>query len=183
MKDRKTTVLCDLSQVQYWIIAGMLVALGLVMPRVFHFAGPDAGKMFLPLFWSIGLGALVLPRKQTVVIAILVPCFSNLLTGMPPLPLLYFMLIELIVYALVIGIVRQYVHPAGAVLVGLLVSRLVYIGSVYIAAEWLHIPAPFGGVTALWTGVFISMPGICAQIILLPIIRNIYYKICANYYQ
>ncbi len=183
MKNRSTTVIDNLSQIHYWVIAGMFVALGIVMPNLFHFAGPDAGKMFLPLFWSIGLGALVLPMKHAILIAILVPCLSNFTTGMPPVPILYFMLIELMVYVLAISMVRKRVHPAVAVLVGLVVSRLVYIAAVYVAAVWLHLPAPFGGVVALWTGVLVSMPGICAQILILPILEAAYRKICENYYK
>ena len=45
-------------------LAGIFLAVGILMPRLFHFAGQQAGTMFLPLFWGVVLTALMLPMKS-----------------------------------------------------------------------------------------------------------------------
>ena len=157
-------------------LAGMFLAIGIMMPKVFHLLGPQAGKMFLPLFWGVSLSALILPLKYTLTVSALVPIVSYLISGMPPIPILYFMIIELISYGFFTNILMKKVNPFLSIGIGLLISRTIYILSVIGAAQVLKLQVPFSGVIPLVSGVLVSLPGIIMQIVIIPILYKIYLK-------
>lgn len=155
-------------------LAGMCLAISIVMPTVFHFAGPQGGKMFLPLFWGVAMAALLLPAKYAVMVAVFAPVLSHLISAMPPIPMLYFMLVELFVYACMISVLKNKLPAPVVILTGLIVSRVSYIAIVSLAAMVFSLPPAFAGFTVLLGGVLISLPGIIAQAIIIPTILHIY---------
>lgn len=162
------------------VLAAMCLAISIVMPTVFHFAGPQGGKIFLPLFWGVAMAALLLPLKYGVMVGILAPLLSHMISAMPAVPMLYFMLIELVIYAAVIHGLNHRFPPAIAILLALAVSRASYIGSVLLAAVFFDLPPGFAGLTVLVGGVLTSLPGIAAQAILIPGIYHIYRSVSAH---
>ena len=158
-------------------LAGIFLAIGIIMPHLFHFAGQQAGTMFLPLFWGVVLAALMLPMKYTLCISIVLPILSNLLSGMPPIPMLYFMLIELVVYGVVLNLFSKKMSPFLAVAVSLLISRTVYCLAVVCAAELFHLPAPYAGLSVLLGNIALSIPGIALQIVVAPLIYKLYLRV------
>ena len=158
-------------------LAGIFLAVGILMPRLFHFAGQQAGTMFLPLFWGVVLTALMLPMKYTICIAIILPVLSNLISGMPPVPMLYFMLIELVVYGIALNLLSKKIPPFLAIALSLLISRTVYCLSVVCAAELFHLPAPYAGLSVLLGNIALSIPGIALQIIVAPLILKLYKRV------
>lgn len=155
-------------------LAGMCLAISIVMPTVFHFAGPQAGKMFLPLFWGVAMAALLLPVKYAVIVAVLAPILSHIISTMPPVPMLYFMLIELVVYVYGIYFFKNKFPISMALLFGLVISRISYIVVVSISAIFFSLPPAFTGLITLLGGVLISLPGIISQAIIIPGIIYIY---------
>lgn len=155
-------------------LAGMCLAISIVMPTVFHFAGPQGGKMFLPLFWGVAIAAFLLPVKYAVTVGILAPIVSHLVSAMPPIPMLYFMLIELAIYAGAIHLLKRRLPAPAAILASLAISRTSYILVVSIAAVFFQLPPGFSGFTVLFGGVLVSLPGIIAQAVIIPIICHIY---------
>lgn len=149
------------------------MAISIVMPTVFHFAGPQGGKMFLPLFWGVAMAALLLPVKYAVMVAVFAPVLSHLISAMPPIPMLYFMLAELFIYACMISVLKNKLSAPAVILVGLIVSRMCYIVIVSLSAMFWQLPPAFTGLTVLLGGVLISLPGIIAQAIIIPTILNI----------
>ena len=93
---------------------------------------------------------------------------------MPAVPMLYFMLIELVIYAAMVYCLNQKFHASIAILLALAVSRASYIGSVLLAAVFFDLPPGFAGLTVLVGGVLTSLPGIIAQAIIIPGIYHIY---------
>ena len=71
MTKTKTTVTQNL------VLASMCVALSVIMPSVFHLAGPQGGKMFLPLFWGVAVAAFLVPPKYVVLVSVLAPIISH----------------------------------------------------------------------------------------------------------
>lgn len=155
-------------------LAALCLAISVVMPTVFHFAGPQGGKIFLPLFWGVAMAALLLPMKYAVMVGILAPVFGHLFSAMPPVPMLYFMLAELVVYACIVSFFKRKFPASAAIMIGLVISRLPYIGIVSLSAMiWDLLPA-FSGLTVLLGSVLISLPGIMAQAVIIPIISGFY---------
>ena len=155
-------------------LAGMCLAISIIMPGVVHFAGPQGGKMFLPLFWGVAMAALLLPVKYAIMVGVLAPVLSHLISAMPPIPMLYFMLGELLVYACMLSVLKDKLPAPVAILVGLIVSRISYIAIVSLSGMFLSLPPAFAGFTVLLSGVLISLPGIVVQAIIIPAILNIY---------
>lgn len=155
-------------------LAGMCLAISIVMPMAVHFAGPQGGKMFLPLFWGVAMAALLLSVKYAIMVGVLAPVLSHLISAMPPIPMLYFMLVELLVYACMLSVLKDKMPAPVAILVGLFVSRISYIVIVSLSGMFLSLPPAFTGFTVLLSGVLISLPGIVAQAIIIPTIINIY---------
>ena len=65
------------------VLAALFMALGIVLPIALH-AIPDAGKIFLPMFLPVLVGALFLPWQYALAVGVFTPLLSTLLTGMPP---------------------------------------------------------------------------------------------------
>lgn len=171
MTKTKTTVTQNL------VLASMCVALSVIMPSVFHLAGPQGGKMFLPLFWGVAVAAFLVPPKYVVLVSVLAPIISHFVSAMPPIPMLYFMLIELVVYGLALGFFSKKTKPVIAVALGLVVSRVAYFLCVLAAAYVFHLPAPFTGFVALVSSIALSLPGIVLQMVVVPIICHTYQKV------
>ena len=70
---------------------GLLVALGILLPQAFHIFGQNAGMIFLPIQIPVLFAGMLLGPYYGGLIGILVPLFSSVLTGMPPVPKVYFM--------------------------------------------------------------------------------------------
>src|SRR4030042_3933902 len=69
------------------------MATGILLPIFFHAAG--LGSVFLPMFWPVAVSAFLLPFPFAPAVGVLTPLLSFIMTGMPPPPILYKMLLEL----------------------------------------------------------------------------------------
>lgn len=152
------------------VYSGLIIAIGVLLPQVFHVFGQDAGKMFLPMHIPVLLAGFIVGPWYGVAIGLLVPVLSSLFTGMPPVPMVYFMLFELMTYALIAGVLSKklkwnvYVSLIGAMLCG----RLVYGLSLVAAVNLLGLHLPFANWTAFVAGVTQGLPGIAIQLIIIP---------------
>lgn len=102
-----------------------------------------------------------------------VPLLSGLLTGMPPFapPVAFTMMVELPVYALAVALLYRWLKPrivlpvAGAVLLG----RVVYGAVGYLFFPLLGLPR-VGVLYPVTAGLIAGLPGIVAQVVLIPAI-------------
>ena len=86
-------------------VGGLLIALALVLPMAFHLTGvPQPGQVFLPMHIPVLLGGFVLGPVFGFFVGLFSPIISSVLTGMPAVGRLPFMMIELAVYGLVSGL-------------------------------------------------------------------------------
>ncbi len=161
-----------MSKVKKLVFAGLLVAIGVALPIAFH-SVPNAGMVFLPMHIPVLLCGLICGPLYGLACGILAPLLSSLLTGMPVAAMLPSMLCELAVYGLVAGLLLKlvktkstalniYVALVGAMLLGRvvkgLVNALIFNVGQYSLKMWL-------------TSSFVtSIPGIIAQIVLIPIL-------------
>lgn len=80
-------------RIQQITFSGLFISLGILIPILFHSLG--IGKLFLPMFWPIAVCGFFLSMPFAISVGILTPILSTLMTGMPPIPVVYKMIFEL----------------------------------------------------------------------------------------
>lgn len=151
-------------------LAGMLGALGLLLPIAFHMVG-WGGKVFLPMHLPVLVAGFLLSPGTAAAVAVVTPLLSSVLTGMPPLvpPVALLMAMELVVKGVVASVLyRRFRLPMWFVLPLVLVLDLLVLAmAAAMAADFFAIPA--GPMTYLVAGVILSWPGMVLQLIAIPL--------------
>ncbi|MCQ4923502.1 ECF transporter S component [Tissierella carlieri] len=150
------------------IIAGLLLAIGVIIPTIFHTTGIP-GNIFLPMHVPVLIGGFLLPPYLALLLGMLTPILNSLITGMPPLfPMAVIMIFELGIYGLVASILyRKLELPSVvALIISMIAGRImaglvVFILAAFFAIEMDPMTFVIGGVT---TGI----PGIIIQLVLVP---------------
>ena len=142
---------------------GLLVALGILLPQAFHIFGQNAGMIFLPIQIQVLFAGMLLGPYYG-------PLFSSVLTGMPPVPKVYFMFVELMAYGIVTGWMIKKTNVYASLLTAMILGRAAYGISLIVGAQLLHIQAPFLNRAAFLSGIVSGVPGMLIQIVILPVL-------------
>lgn len=158
------------------VFAALCVALGLVVPQVFHlipFVGavPNLGGVFLPMHIPVLLCGFLCGWKYGAVCGAIVPFLSSLVTGMPVMwPQGVSMIFELAAYGLMTGLLYRsmkqnvYLSLLAAMAAGRGVSGIAKAVFFGLAGK------PFG-LAAFISGAFtMAVPGIILQLVLIPVL-------------
>ena len=138
----------------------------------FH-AIPNGGRIFSPMHVPVLLGGLLTGPFYGLIIGILTPILSNLLTGMPPAPVLPAMTAELAIFGFGAGLFLRLFpirHDVPAVYASLIASML--LGRV-VAGILNALIFQLGQYSMeIWiTSYFVrSFPGIIMHIIVVPLV-------------
>lgn len=156
--------------------SAVLLALGIILPTIFHSTG-ISGKIFLPMHIPVLIGGLILGPKLGLALGLILPVLNHLITGMPPAPFLYTMILELGVYGLAAGFfykgIKMKLFPSllASMISGRLAAALGFFVLTYITTGKL------GSLKLFLNGSFIvALPGIIIQLILVPVIVRQYEK-------
>ena len=134
---------------------------------------PQPGQVFLPMHIPVLLGGFVLGPVFGFFVGLFSPIISSVLTGMPAVGRLPFMMIELAVYGLVSGLMyntfkfnKKKMGTYISLLTAMLCGRIVYAISLFVAVNLMGIQCggPIAAVTATVSGV----PGIIIQVLIIP---------------
>lgn len=177
-------------------VGGMMLALAIIIPYFFHLVGgPTSGRVFLPMHIPVLLGGVILGPIFGAIVGGLSPFISSLITGMPPAPIMPFMVLELAVYGGVAGLMYHtigfykplaplsrvfqkmtnksisiWVKRLEAVVITLMAAmlfgRLVYAGSLYVLAAWFEVKG--ANVASVGVAVSTGFLGILIQLIVIP---------------
>lgn len=137
-----------MKQTKTMILSGLFIAIGILLPMFFHMF-QMGGSMFLPMHIPVLLAGFVVNPFYAMLVGIVTPLLSSVITGMPPLfPMAVIMVFELAAY----GFVTSYVYNnaskniyisliagqiSGRIISGLVVACLVYVfGIMGIDDEW-----------------------------------------------
>lgn len=158
------------------VSAALCVALGLIVPQVFHlipFVGtvPNLGGVFLPMHIPVLLCGFLCGWKYGAACGAIVPLLSSVVTGMPVLwPQGVTMVFELAAYGLVTGLLYRamkknvYLSLIAAMIVGRVVSGIAK--AIFFGVARM----PFG-MAAFISGAFTTaIPGIILQLVLIPVL-------------
>lgn len=153
----------------------LVIACAVILPQLFHLSGiPSSGAVFLPMHIPVLLGGFILGPWFGALVGALSPLVSSLLTAMPALARLPFMMIELAGYGFFAGLMYQrlgffqkkcgtYISLVSAMLFG----RVLYSLAAFVAAEAFHMEKA-GGILAGVNATMTGFAGIVIQLMFIP---------------
>ena len=163
------------------VLSAMFLALGQVLPFVTAQI-PQIGSMLLPMHYPIFLCGFTCGGFYAAIVGIICPLLRSVLFGMPPMyPTAVAMAVELCAYGLVTGIVFKQLknHSYMNILITLIIAMI--LGRIaWGVAQTLLLSSSGGQFTfaAFLAGGFVNaLPGIIAQLILIPILVTMLVKV------
>lgn len=147
--------------------SGLFVALGLVLPQIFHLFG-GTGTIFLPMHIPVLLAGFFLGAYPAALVGFLTVILSATLTGMPAVPIVYFMIAEVTAYGFLSGLFYKKfkLNTYVSLFLAMICGRIVLAAAVYTLQPLLGLklsPAVYM-TNALINGI----PGIIIQILFIP---------------
>ncbi len=155
------------------VYAGLLLALGLVLPFLTAQI-PSLGSKLLPMHIPVLLAGFICGWPYGLLIGFILPLIRSMLFGMPPMfPTAVAMAFELAAYGAVTGILYKILPKKNmsvyiSLIVAMICGRIVW-GAVSLVLLGLS-GSPFTW-EIFMTGAFVNaVPGIIIQIIIIPVI-------------
>ncbi len=151
------------------------IAGAVALPQLFHAVGAVSGlgtalgEAFLPMHLPVLLVGLLAGPYAGGITGLLGPAISYLLSGMPKLTVLPFMMIELCVYGLAAGLLRNVKMPTVAkVVAAQLAGRLMRVAAIAVGVSFFGVTgiAP----ASVWKAVVTGLFGLILQWAFLPLI-------------
>ncbi len=151
-------------------LTALFITLGVVVPIVFHqFA--LAGRIFLPMHIPVFLAGIFAGPVGGLIVGLVCPILSFLLTGMPPPYAVPLMSMELPIYGLSIGILIKWIKlPILSLLISMILGRLAFGLGLFILGQFLSLP--YGLEAFIKVSVISGLPGIAIQLILIPLLME-----------
>lgn len=147
---------------------GVFVALGVIMPAIFHFTG-ISGPMFLPMHIPVLLSAFYLSPVFALLVGILSPLLSSILTGMPPLyPIGIIMIFELAAYGLITSILYKKSNIFVALIGGMISGRIV--AGVTVSILQVGFGLQMKPLMYMKGAIITGVPGMLIQLLIIPVI-------------
>lgn len=160
--------LLSTTKVKYIIGTILLSGFGIALPRIFHvIAGQSSGATFLPMHLSVLIAALVFGSLSATIVAGSSVIFSYLLTGMPALARMPYMVIELVIYAILLAILNKKFNSYISLIATMLLGRLIYAGILWASVNVFGLPS-YG--ISVMESLQAGIPGLILQIACVPII-------------
>ncbi len=170
-----------MSKIKRICICAICIALCYVLPIALHSFG--LGSILSPMHIPVLLCGLVCGSFYGVFCGIAGPIISSILSGMPPVTMLFSMIPELIVYGLVTGLLMKWVRTGKLIpdvyislAVAMVLGRIV--GGI-AKALFIAINATGDAFTlGIWaTSYFVgTLPGIVVHLILVPLLVTVLMK-------
>lgn len=126
-KQNRLVEILSSRKAKYIVGTVLLSGLGIILPRIFHIlAGSSAGATFLPMHIAVLISALTFGLISSSIVAGSSVVFSYLLTGMPSLERLPYMLIELVIYAVLLSILNKKFNSYISLIATIIIGRVLY---------------------------------------------------------
>ena len=155
------------------VLAALFLALAFVLPMITGHV-PQVGNMLCPMHFPILLCGFVLGGPWGLAVGFIAPLVRSVLFGMPPMfPIAISMAFELAAYGLVSGVLwRKVKHTVpmmyASLVTAMVAGRLVWGAVRFVLAGLTGSSFPF---SAFLSGALLTaVPGIVAQLVLIPLI-------------
>jgi riboflavin transporter FmnP len=155
-----------------WIAqTGLYLALAIVLPIGLHAFGVG-GRVFLPMHLPVLLAGFLVGPGSGLVVGLLAPGLSYLITGMPPTYAVPLMSLELPLYGLVAGLAynRLRLNVYIALLAAMIVGRLMFGLGLIILGLFMDLPYTATVFFSTAGPLLAGLPGIVIQIVLIPVV-------------
>lgn len=159
--------------------AGVFLALAYILP---FFTGqiPEIGSMLCPMHIPVLLCGFVCGPPYGLIVGLVAPLLRSVTLGMPPLfPTATAMAFELAMYGFMSGILYKYLPKKKpfiyvSLLGAMLAGRIIWGAVMFCFMGFSSVSFGFG---AFWAGAVVNaIPGITAQIIIIPVLIMILEK-------
>lgn len=155
---------------KYIIGTFLLSGIGVALPRIFHIlAGESAGATFLPMHIAVLIAALTFGTISSTIVAGSSVVFSYLLTGMPSIARLPYMLIELVIYAVILSLFNKKFNSYISLILTIVLGRVLYAGILFASVNILGLSSY--GISVI-ESVKMGIPGIIVQLICVSFIAS-----------
>lgn len=155
---------------KYIIGTFLLSGIGVALPRIFHIlAGESAGATFLPMHIAVLIAAITFGTISSTIVAGSSVIFSYLLTGMPSIARLPYMLIELVIYAVILSLFNKKFNSYISLILTIILGRVLYAGILFASVNMLGLSSY--GISVI-ESVKMGIPGIIVQLICVPFIAS-----------
>lgn len=156
---------------KYIIGTLLLSVVGVALPRIFHvLAGSSAGATFLPMHIAVLIAALAFGAISASIVAGSSVIFSYLLTGMPSLARLPYMLIELVIYAVLLSLFNKKFNSYISLIATIILGRVLYAGVLFMAINVFGLTTY--GISVI-ESIRVGLPGLAIQLICVPFIAKV----------
>lgn len=152
--------------------AGLLLAIGLVLPYFFMSFGKEVGTIFSPMDLTILLAGLILGWRYGLVLGIITPIISSFLTGMPPLPIAVTMMFQLGAMGFITGMLRNKVNKFLNLIIAEVIGNFLY-AILFIIFMGLPTHKFYHLIFVVFV---IGLPGIVLQWIIVPYLSRVLKK-------
>ena len=146
--------------------SGLLIALGIIIPYFFHIFG-ISGRIFLPMHFPPLLGGFLVGPLYGAIIGAVLPVLNSMISGIPQMPTMAFMVVELAVFGLVAGMLYRKFNLFISLIISMLVGRIIYF---ILFALFIEFTNPL---VYIFSGIASSLPGVIGQLLLIPAIVTV----------
>lgn len=159
------------SKTRYITHIALYLALAVLLPIGFHAFGL-LGRVFLPMHIPVLLAGFLLGPLSGMIVGILAPGISFLLTGMPPTYAVPLMTMELAIYGLIAGLAfkRLKLNIYVALLLALILGRLMFGLGLLVLGMFMQLPYSAAVFFSASGAIVTGLPGIIVQIVLIPLL-------------
>jgi riboflavin transporter FmnP len=159
------------SKTRYITHVALYLALAVLLPIGFHAFGL-LGRVFLPMHIPVLLAGFLVGPFAGVIVGLLAPGISFLLTGMPPTYAAPLMTVELIMYGLIAGLAynRLKLNIYVALLLALILGRLMFGLGLLVLGMFMQLPYSAAAFFSASGAIVTGLPGIIVQIVLIPVV-------------
>jgi len=161
----------SISKARFASHTALYLALSVLLPIAFHAFGMG-GRIFLPMHIPVLLAGFLVSAECGLIVGILAPALSHVLTGMPPTYAVPLMSMELPLYGFVAGMAYRklklnvYISLIAAMLVG----RLMFGFGLFLLGMFVEMPYTAAVFFSAGGPIVTGLPGIAVQIVIVPVI-------------
>lgn len=131
----------------------LLIGISLVSPIVVHYFGLK-GTEFLPIFFALSLASYILNPLSLITLAIISPLINSIITGMPQVPILYFLIFEGFTFSVLISLLKNKFSFCILAPLSFIIARLSSILLVFLLNS--NIEVWFSGFIKGYKGIIIN---------------------------
>ena len=175
-KSQPFPMILKYTDIRSYILTGVFVLLNVAVPWVFH-QFHLAGPTFLPMHIFVLVAGLLFGWRAGLIVGFFTPLASYTVSGMPVLPILPQIVVELSVYGLVAGMLREKfnLRMVWALLGAMIAGRLALcLGVLAIYLTIGNVYSPLGleanPLFVAWSVTKQGWPGIVIQLALIPVV-------------